>query len=1724
MTPTDRTSTRLYFLLGLILLGLILLAGLTLRTWNVRFDDGIGSHPDERSTACFYAPSIAMPASWDEFEDPHASPLNPLWDRNEQRRRSFTYGHFPLYLGVATGEILHSLAPIAEALPLSESVVSQMRLANSGCEVTVAGRLLMALLDTLTIFLLFLLGRRLFGPETGLLTAALYAFTAQAIQLSHFFAMDPASTTFTVLAVYGAVLMAQDRSWRGVLIAGIGAGLAISSKFSALPILAAPFTAALVVGWQASRAPSSRAQEGRDRILSPSPEMGRRPEPVEGERRGGGFGRLFIGAVFALLLAVITFAITSPYAILDWQNFIQATLVEQGAMVRGLADFPFTRQYRNTTPYLYFIQQQVVWGMGLPLGLAALAGTLWALVRLAMGRATSGEWIVWSWLIPYFGLTGAFLAKFNRYMSPVLPFVVLFAAAFSLWLIGKLRTPNHPITQSPTLPLRILGWGVAAIALLGALFWSTAYVNGVYNHEHTWLQASRWVYANAPRDSIILWELWDDPLPKSVPNAPGLDMGSAGLRHIDWSPYEEDTAEKYEILKAKLREADFVIYSSKRIYGSVDELPERYPLTTRYYDLMFGEQLGFRHAVEVTSPPRLFGFDFPDDSADESWSLYDHPQVSIFQKERDLSDAEYDALLGGSWVGAQPWYRGKDSPLSPLLELVGLGNAPDSEKKGLINAIVALVRGEDRPDSQPSLPPLEERADLSLGVPLNELPLVDNYRWNVAASESPWLAVGWWWLVLSLLGLVSWPIGFLLLRRLRDRGYLFSKSLGWLLAGWLLWLSASVGVAQNTVTNAWLVVVLLGIVGVGLAIWHWREMKEFLARMWPLLLVGEALFALAFVFFVLLRMLNPDIWQPWFGGEKFMEFAFLNGILRSPTFPPVDPHFAGGYINYYYFGIYLVAYLVKLTGIYAEVAFNLAISSLFALTIVNAFGVAYSAVAGGRGQGAGRLLSLSKDDGSPANHNLQFTIHHSLFPSPDETEPAPMDALVSGPVLELPDLSELPVPEDDFLDIDLRRPAPAPLAEALPEPITESPNRLNTQSPVLPITPPARKRNIPPPQHPPAHWRVGILPALLAPLFVALLGNLDGFAQIVRRLLEMSQSNFQSAIPGVQTAVRAASGLWHVLTTDAQLPGYNFWDPSRVIPYTINEFPYWSFTFADLHPHMIGIPFSVLFLGLVLSLLGSYDTDWRREWGQGLLMLGGFGLLLGTLASINLWELPTYFGLGVLALAISLYRGRGRLNLLLLGGVSVGFLAAAYLLFLPFFRNFHNVGASGVGAVREPDDLGVWLLIWGFFAFVIISWLLRSLRDPARSGDAPATGLERWLALAFGNRPFGNRPLGSRPFENRPFENRPLENGERLPRLLYWQSRLVRWPTLGFSIGLWWIPFFAAVGAGLLIFTDQKVLGLCVPFLAIGFLLLWRRGRAADPGALLAALLAVTGFAILAGTQIIYLKDFLQGGDWYRMNTLFKFFIQVWVLWGIAAAVALPRMWNGGAGMRSEDRSSYIPHSSPLLRPIWTAVFALLFVASLAYPLWGTPARLDQRLISWSPPIGTLNGLDYMNEGVYTWPNENNRIELRYDREAITWLLDNIRGNLVVAESSTLEYYRAGGSRVASMTGLSGVSGMHEGEQRWGELVGERNALLGEFWNTGDPGRTRQLIDELDIALIYVGQLEMHEHPQAAAKLAQLVTDGTLSVLYSNDRVTIYAVAGRLVQLVDGQFAPAGDS
>jgi uncharacterized membrane protein len=160
-----------------------------------------------------------------------------------------------------------------------------------------------------------------------------------------------------------------------------------------------------------------------------------------------------------------------------------------------------------------------------------------------------------------------------------------------------------------------------------------------------------------------------------------------------------------------------------------------------------------------------------------------------------------------------------------------------------------------------------------------------------------------------------------------------------------------------------------------------------------------------------------------------------------------------------------------------------------------------------------------------------------------------------------------------------------------------------------------------------------------------------------------------------------------------------------------------------------------------------------------------------------------------------------------------------------------------------------------------------------------------------------------------------------------------------------------------------------------------------------------------------------------------------------------------------------------------------------------------------------------MVQGSYTWPDDSHRILLAEDHAAIEWLLAHMRGNPVIVETSELDYYRAGSSRVASLTGLSGLLGMHKSEQRPGEQVGARDGLLREFWATPDIERTQAIIDELDVRLVYVGQLERYLHPDGVNKLAEMETRGLLSPIYQNGGVLIYAVPGRLVE-ENGDYYP----
>ncbi|MGH2461788.1 MAG: DUF2298 domain-containing protein [Chloroflexota bacterium] len=201
-----------------------------------------------------------------------------------------------------------------------------------------------------------------------------------------------------------------------------------------------------------------------------------------------------------------------------------------------------------------------------------------------------------------------------------------------------------------------------------------------------------------------------------------------------------------------------------------------------------------------------------------------------------------------------------------------------------------------------------------------------------------------WYVVVQLLGLAALPIAARFFSNLPDRGYAFARPLGLLLVGVLLWFGGIFGFWTNSGAMVAVLLVVVALVGwlgsrrsVDLVRGFWREHRAHI-------IVVEGLFLAAFLFWAFCRSYFPEIQAT----EKPMDFLFLNGILRSQRFPPVDPWLSGHSISYYYLGYLLVAVLTELSGVVPAVAYNLALATLFALTATGAFAVAHALAHGSR--------------------------------------------------------------------------------------------------------------------------------------------------------------------------------------------------------------------------------------------------------------------------------------------------------------------------------------------------------------------------------------------------------------------------------------------------------------------------------------------------------------------------------------------------------------------------------------------------------------------------------------------------------------------------------------------------------------------------------------------------------------------------------------------------------
>src|SRR4030042_2166700 len=165
-----------------------------------------------------------------------------------------------------------------------------------------------------------------------------------------------------------------------------------------------------------------------------------------------------------------------------------------------------------------------------------------------------------------------------------------------------------------------------------------------------------------------------------------------------------------------------------------------------------------------------------------------------------------------------------------------------------------------------------------------------------------------WWIFLLGLGLIFLPLTFSFFAKFFDKGYALSKILGIFILSYMIWLLGSFKILPFTEPIIWLVVVLLLIVNFLFLKKLKINFKKILKENWRIFLFEEILFLVCLSFWSFIRGFQPDIQ----GLEKFMDYGFLNSILKSRFFPPADMWLTGETINYYYFGHLMAAVLHKL--------------------------------------------------------------------------------------------------------------------------------------------------------------------------------------------------------------------------------------------------------------------------------------------------------------------------------------------------------------------------------------------------------------------------------------------------------------------------------------------------------------------------------------------------------------------------------------------------------------------------------------------------------------------------------------------------------------------------------------------------------------------------------------------------------------------------------------------
>ncbi len=881
-----------------------------------------------------------------------------------------------------------------------------------------------------------------------------------------------------------------------------------------------------------------------------------------------------------------------------------------------------------------------------------------------------------------------------------------------------------------------------------------------------------------------------------------------------------------------------------------------------------------------------------------------------------------------------------------------------------------------------------------------------------------------WYFISLILAFINLPLTWRLFNRLPSRGIAFSRILGLLLWGYLFWLLASINLLRNDLPSQFTALFIL----LGVNLWlllrdQTQLFFEWVKKHWKLIAAVEALFLAAFAFWALVRSANPEIVHT----EKYMEMAFINAILRSPSFPPIDPWLSGYGISYYYFGYVLSAMLIRVSAVDPAVGYNLVSAFCFGMT-------------------------------ASASHSLLFDL--------------------------------LKLKNED-----------------------KSRNR----------------------KHQERNKRLFVL-AILAPLMLLIAANWHGALDVMhsRGLFWKTQAD------GSQVSDFWSKANLRDLTAppgdQSWFPqrGWQWWAASRTVKdfnpqgnelEIIDEFPNFTFLLADIHPHMLGMPFVLLAIAQAMSVLAGSLEGITRIRGQiipfRLLPILVSVVTLGGIAFMNTWDFPFYLVLIVFAIEWKRYRAlgwAGRIGefILLCAGLGI----AAVAVYLPFYLSFASQAGGFVPSLLFFTQGRYFWIMFGVFLIPMMSYLIwRTVKLKDKSVLLKSALWTAALFLLLFVFTWGVSFLALRipAFSER---LQPIIGGGSTGEIL--GGALIKRLKDPWTL----LALFAIISLGLSLLLKPKYL----PPSAAEENERWPIEK------VFASAIILLGALIALAPEFVYLRDFFGT----RINTIFKFYFQAWILWSLAASygicvlmdasrfknidrvlisgilllsviviiLAFPPLMakypnlNNQLGPLGSSVLDYLILLIPCLFLLWLlssivqkdwskalllpALFALAM--GLVYPVIATWNKTS----GFSPATGlSLDGMGYIRQSS---PDV---------AAGIDWLKDQETGILAEAvHKDGGDYTTFNG--ISTFTGQPSILGWvgHEGQWRGGYLeVGSRQADLRTLYSTRDWLQAQEIISKYNIRYIYVGEFERTTYPVADEKF---ITH--LKLAFSNAQVQIYEV------------------